>query len=104
MADDSSEIVKEQSESVAATNLKTLGDGPAFYTNIGFANAMSHQQAMNLKIQQQSDVGAAIAGKIAESIIATSPAEGGTDVAVLGQLAKLLQQTPPPTNIPTQGK
>ena len=28
-ANDSSEIVKEQSESVAATNLKVLGDGPA---------------------------------------------------------------------------
>lgn len=104
MADDSSEIVKEQSESVAATNLKTLGDGPAFYQNLGYANAVAHQQAMQLKMQQQADVGAAIAGKVAESIIATSPAEGGADAAALGQLAKILQQTPPPTNIPTQGQ
>ena len=33
MAEDSSEITREQSESVAATNLKTLGDGPAFFQN-----------------------------------------------------------------------
>ena len=47
MADDSSEIVKEQSESVAATNLKTLGDGPAFYTNGGYAESLANTQAMN---------------------------------------------------------
>ena len=103
MADDSSEIVKEAQEAVSAVDVTVKGNGPAFYTNMGYANAVAHQQAMNLKIQQQSDVGAAIAGKIAESIIATSPAEGGTDVVILGQLAKLLQQTPPPTNVPTQG-
>lgn len=96
MADDSSEIVKEQSESVAATNLKTLGDGPAFFQNMGYANAVAHQQGMN---QLQT----AIVGKIAEMVMATSPAEGGSDAAALGQLAKILQQTPPPTNLPTQG-
>lgn len=46
MADDSSEITKEQSESVAATNLKVLGDAPAFYTSLSMANAVAHQQAM----------------------------------------------------------
>ena len=47
MADDSSEIVKEQSESVAATNLKTLGDAPAFYQNAGYAESLANTQAMN---------------------------------------------------------
>jgi len=97
MADDSSEIVKEQSESVAASNLKTLGDGPAFYTNMAFANAVAHQNALQ-------QIQAAIVGKVAESIINVSPAEGGADAAALGQLAKMLQMTPPPTNIPTQGQ
>ena len=97
MADDSSEIVKEQSESVAATNLKCLGDGPAFYQNMSFGEAVANTQAMN-------QLRLTLLGKVSESIIATSPAEGGTDVAVLGQLMKALQMTPPPTNIPTQGQ
>ena len=44
MADDSSEVVREQSESVAATNLKSLGDGPGFYHNLSMGNAVAHQQ------------------------------------------------------------
>ena len=97
MAEDSSEIVREQSESVAATNLKTLGDGPAFYQNRGYAESLANSEAMN-------QLRMTLLGKVAESIIATSPAEGGADAAALGQLAKILQQTPPPTNIPTQGQ
>ena len=97
MADDSSEIVKEQSESVAATNLKSLGDGPAFYQNQAFAESLANTQAMN-------QLRMTLLGKVAESIIATSPAEGGADAAAIGQLAKMLQMTPPPTNIPTQGQ
>ena len=97
MAEDSSEIVREQSESVAATNLKTLGDGPAFYQNQSFAESLANTQAMN-------QLRMTLLGKVAESIIATSPAEGGADAASLGQLAKILQQTPPPTNVPTQGQ
>lgn len=97
MADDSSEIVKEQSESVAATNLKTLGDGPAWYQNAGFAESLANTQAMN-------QLRMTLLGKVSESIISTSPAEGGADTAILGQLAKMLQMTPPPTNIPTQGQ
>jgi len=92
MADDSSEIVKEQSESVAATNLKALGDAPAFYQNQMYAQAVSHAASWNTIAQ-------AIAGKVAESIIMVSPAEGGVDVAALGQLMKGLQMTPPPTNL-----
>lgn len=96
MADDSAEIVKEQSESVAATNLKTLGDAPAFYQNQMYNQAV--QAAAGWTTIQQS-----VVGKIAESIIAVQPAEGGADIAAMAQLAKIVQGTPPPTNIPTQG-
>ena len=88
MADDSSEIVKEQSESVAATNLKVLGDGPAFYTNQGYAESLSNTQAMN-------SLRMTLLGKVSESIIAVSPAEGGADIAALGQLMKGMSLTPP---------
>ncbi len=87
---DSSEIVKEQSESVAATNLKTLGDGPAFYTNAGYAESLANTQAMN-------QLRMTLLGKVSESIISVSPAEGGTDVAALGMLAKMFGNVPPVT-------
>ena len=90
MADDSSEIVKEQSESVAATNLKTLGDGPAWYQNQGYAESLANTQAMN-------QLRMTLLGKVAESIIATSPSEGGADIASLQQLMKGAQTTPPVT-------
>lgn len=104
MADDSSEIVKEAAESVAFENVKTGGGQTAFYQSMSMGNAVAHQQAMQLKMQQQTDTGQAIAGKVAEMIINTSPSEGGADIAALGQLMKALQMTPPPTNIPTQGQ
>ena len=90
MADDSSEIVREQSESVAAANLKCLGDGPAYYSNLALANALANQQSMN-------QINVAIVGKVAEMIIAVSPSEGGTDVAALQQLMKGANLTPPVT-------
>lgn len=90
MADDSSEIVKEQSESVAAANLKTLGDGPAFYTNLAF------QQALDASAGWRT-INQAIVGKVCEAIISTQPSEGGADVAALQQLMKGAQTTPPVT-------
>ena len=90
MADDSSEIVKEQSESVAATNLKTLGDGPAFYTNQSYAETLANTQAMN-------QLRMTLLAKASESIISVSPAEGGADAASLGMLAKIMGNTPPVT-------
>jgi len=36
-------------------------------------------------------------GKVSESIISVSPTEGGTDVAALGVLAKIMGNTPPVT-------
>ena len=35
------EVMQEQSEGVAATNHKVLGDGPAFYSTILMSNAAS---------------------------------------------------------------
>jgi hypothetical protein len=90
MADDSSEIVKEMAESVAATNLKVVADAPAFYASLAMGNAVAHQQAFQ-------QLQAAIIGKVAEAIISTSPSEGGADVAALQQLAKIAQTTPPVT-------
>jgi len=90
MAEDSPEIVKEMAESVAAVNLKSLGDGPAFYQNMGYANAVSHQQAMN-------QLNLAAVGKIIQLIVETSPTEGGVDIAGLQMLLKGAQTTPPVT-------
>ncbi len=77
-------------EGLAVENVKAIGGGTAFLANLAHANAVGNQQAMNLIMQ-------AATGKIVESIIATSPSEGGVAVATLGQLMKGLQLTPPPT-------
>ena len=94
---DSSQIVREQSESVAATNLKTLGDAPGWYQNQAYAESLANTQAMN-------QLRMTLLGKVAESIIKTNPGEALADVSSGGMLAKILQGTPPPTNIPTQGQ
>jgi len=80
-------------EALAVTNLKTVAEAPAVLQNLAVANAISHQQAMNA-------IAAAATGKIVESIIAVSPAEGGVDVATLQQLMKGAQTTPPLTASP----
>ena len=90
MADDSSEIVKEQSESVAASNLKSLGDAPAFYNNQAYQISLDGLQGWRT-------INQAIVGKVAEAIISTAPSEGGADVAALQQLMKGAQTTPPQT-------
>ena len=90
MADESAEITKEAAEAVAFTNVKTVGEGPSFYSNMVMANAVSHQQGMQ-------QLQAAIIGKVAEAIIGVSPSEGGADVAALQQLLKGAQTTPPVT-------
>jgi hypothetical protein len=90
MADDSSEIVKEQSESVAATNLKTLGDGPAFFQNQMYAQAVSSAAGWNT-------INQAVVTKAAETVLATSAAEGGADIAALGMILKALRGLPSDT-------
>ena len=90
MAEDSSEIVREAAEAVAFTNIKAVGEGSAFYSNLAMSNAVAHQQGLN-------QIQAAIVGKVAEAIIGVSPSEGGADVAALQQLMKGAQTTPPVT-------
>lgn len=77
-------------EALAVENVKTVGGAPAVLQNLSLANAVAHQQAMNAISQ-------AATGKIVESIIATSPSEGGVDIAGLQQLLKGAQTTPPVT-------
>jgi len=88
MAEDSSEIVREMAESVAGTNLKTLGDGPAFFQNMSYAQAIESAKGW-------TSINQAIIAKAAESILATDPREAGADVAGLMQLMKGGALTPP---------
>lgn len=100
MADDTGEIGREAAESVAFRNIKdseVTSGGPAFYQNQAMGESLANTQAMN-------QLRMTLLGKVAESIIMTSPAEGLADSGAGGQLAKILQQTPPPTNVPTQGQ
>jgi len=94
--ENSSEVVKEQSEVVAAANLKVVGDGPAFYSNIALGNAVSHQQSMQ-------QIQTALTGKIAEMIVHTSVSEGANDAVLTSLMNKIHQMMAPPTNLPTQG-
>lgn len=99
--EDSAEITREMAESVAATNLKSLADAPAFFQNMAYSNAVNAQQMftnlMAAQMQAMFQVSNAATGKIIESIIETRPAEGGFDVAALQQLMKGAQTTPPET-------
>ena len=90
MAEDSSEVVREMAESVAASNLKVLGDSPAVSINLATQNAVSNQQAMN-------QLQLAIVGKVTETLIATDPREGGADNAALMMLGKMAGNMPPVT-------
>ena len=88
MADDSAEIVKEQSESVAATNLKTLGDAPAFFQN------QMYNQAVQAAAGWTS-INQAIVSRASEMVLNTTSNSEGADIAALGMLIKALVNTPP---------
>ena len=85
---DSSEVVKEQSEVVAAANLKTLGDAPAFYQNQMYAHAVQSAQGW-------TTINQAIVTKASEMVMNTSAKSEGADIATLGMLIKALVNTPP---------
>ena len=91
MAEDSSEIVREMAESVAATNLKSLGDGPSFYNNLAYKQAIESSAGWTALNQ-------AIVSKAAESIMATNPSEGGADLASL--ITSLMAASKSGGNIP----
>ncbi len=41
------EIPDSVTQAVSSTNFKTLGEGPAFYQNLAFADSVSHQRITN---------------------------------------------------------
>ena len=86
--EDSSEIVREQSESVAATNLKTLGDAPAFFQNQMYSQAVQSAAGW-------TSINQAIVSKASEMVLNTSANSEGADIAALGMLIKALVNTPP---------
>ena len=88
MADDSPEVVKETSEAVNATNLKVLSDGPAFFTNQLYSDSLDARSGWR-------SINQAVVTKATESLLGTSPAEGGADIAALLQLMKGGYMTPP---------
>ncbi len=90
--EDSSQIVREQSESVAATNLKVLGDGPAFHTNQAYA--ASNDAAAGYRALNQ-----AMIGKMSENIINTSPSEGASSAVLMGLMIKASQNITPTTGV-----
>lgn len=100
MADDTGEIGREAAEAVGYRNIKdteVTSGGPAFWTNQMMSESLANTQAMN-------QMRMTLLGKIAESIIAVNPGEALGPTAQGGILDKMLQQAPPPTNIPTQGQ
>lgn len=77
-------------ESVAASNFKVLADGPAFYQNMGYADAIGHQRRMN--VLSEAVVAQAI------NAINRPGTENQALVATLAQiLTKSAQTTPPAT-------
>jgi len=90
MAEDSAEPVREMSESVAAVNTKVGGELPAHYVGLQYAQALDAAAGWRT-------INQAIVGKIAESIVATQPGEGGVDVAGLQALSKMVGNIPPVT-------
>lgn len=85
---DSPEVVREQVESAASNNVATIANGPGFFTNQLFALSIN-SAASWVGVQQ------AIAGKVSESIIHTSPSEGASALLAQGMALKSLQSSLP---------
>ena len=97
----SSHVVQEQSEVVAASNLKVVGEGPAFTTNLSYQQALHHQ---GMRHQQDLDASAswrmmqqAVATKAVEDLLATDVGESAGNLLAFGIGAKTVQTTPPVT-------
>jgi len=90
MADDSSEIVKEQSESVAATNLKVLGDSPAYY------NSLAYQIGLD-GLQGWRTINQAAVTQAVERLGSTQASESVGDTALAEILSKMAGNVPPVT-------
>ena len=78
------ELATEQSEIVAAVDMKSLGDAPAFFQNQMYAHAVESAKGWTAINQR-------IVGKICEDLGNTSASEGGADLATLGMLIKAMK-------------
>jgi hypothetical protein len=87
MAEDSSEMAKEMAEAAAASNVKVVSEGPAFWTNSMYKQSLEAQAGY-------TTINQAVITKAAETILSTSAAEGGADLASLGMLLKALMAQP----------
>lgn len=87
---DSPEVVREQSESVAASNLSVIGSSTAYYGAILKSNAVTQQQ-------QMAAISQAVASKAAQMVLESNIPHAGTEIAALQQLMKGAQSTPPVT-------
>lgn len=86
--EDSSQPVLEMVEATAATNVKVVAEGPAFFTNVIYGNSVSNQQNINT-------LSMTILSKATENLMNTSPSEGIADVVAAMQGVKAGQTTPP---------
>lgn len=90
MPEDSAELAREMTEAVAATNIKTVAEGPSIFTNMLYANSTANQQ--NVQTLTMT-----LLSKASENILNTSPSEGMVDIAGAMQIIKTAQTTPPVT-------
>lgn len=77
-------------EAAAIGNIKTVGEGTAFFTNLAHGNAVAHQQAMYAVL-------VAATTKAIEALLVTSPSEAGGELAALQGIIKSQQTIPPVT-------
>jgi len=112
-------------QTVANTNFKVNGEAPSMAMGLAYqANALSHQNAVSNQqhvntiasqalqngitlaqsvLQQGLTLQQALLGKLGELIITTDIAESGGLGALLQQLGKIANTTPPETGRPTTG-
>lgn len=100
-------------DSVTNANFKNLGDQPSFYAGMGMANAVSHQNRLNIlaenllskgiKLIHEVDPTEAVAvNKVATgNDLAAQIAALSSSVAAIQQMMKGAQSTPPETAKPT---
>lgn len=77
-------------ESVAAANFKVLADGPAFYQNMGYADAVAHQRRMNVLSE-------AVVAQAINAINRPGTENAALTAAMAQILTKNAQTTPPDT-------
>ena len=95
-------------DSVASSNLKTLGDAGAQYASLAVGNAVSHQNRLNvlaetsvataIKRLQEVDVEEAVSiSKVMSSNVQDELTQLGAVIGQLQQIIKASQTTPPVT-------